>query len=335
MPRFAVSVVAEAPAHTIHAARAAEENGFDLIYVGDIQSTHRELYTSLTLIASNTSRIILGSGVTNPITRHPAVTAGAIATLDEVAPGRVFLGIGTGDSAVHNISERAATLAELEEYVDAIKRMWAQGETQYRGKMIRGRMHHAPVPVLMTAHGPKAFATAGRIAESVVAGIGMTPDAVSFTLESIAKGSVASGSAARDLDVWYLCYPHVGDGDLLKDEVGAALAAGGNILAKSASAVTIPDRYRLAMTELAAGYDYSVHMNCEPNSFNSTLVRELRLIDFLVDRFGLIGTPAEIAERLREHGTRGVTNYWCVYSRPDLGGHIDRWGASVIETAPA
>lgn len=326
MAKYSISVVAEAPPHTIGAARAAEASGFDLIYVGDIQSTHRELYTSLTLIASNTGRIILGPGVTNPITRHPAVTAGAIATLDEIAPGRVFLGIGTGDSAVHNIAERPATLAELEEYVDVVGELWSRGEATYRGKSIRGRAYGAEIPVLMTAHGPKSFATAGRIANSVVAGIGMTPDAVSFTLESIAKGTAGT----RSVDVWYLCYPHVGDGAGLADEVGAALAAGGNILAKSASAVTIPHRYRSAMTELAADYDYSAHMDCDAGSPNSTLVRRLGLIDYLADRFGLIGTADEIAARVAEHGARGVANYWCVYSRPDLGEHITRWGESVI-----
>src|SRR3546814_647188 len=89
--RFSISVVAEAPAKTIRSAELAESCGFDVIYVGDIQSTHRELYTSLTLIATNTSRIALGPGVTNPVTRHAAVTAGAIASLEEMAPGRVFL----------------------------------------------------------------------------------------------------------------------------------------------------------------------------------------------------------------------------------------------------
>lgn len=325
MAKFSISVVAEAPAHTIRAARAAEENGFDLIYVGDIQSTHRELYTSLTLIASNTERIAFGPGVTNPITRHPAVTAGAIATLDELAPGRVFLGIGTGDSAVHNIAERPATLAELEEYVRVIVALWAEGEVNYRGKSIRGRSYPQKVPVLMTAHGPKSFATAGRIADSVVAGIGMSPDAVSFTLENIAKGT-----STRPVEVWYLCYPHVDDGSELAEDVGAALAAGGNILAKSAAAVTIPDRYRAAMTELAADYDYSAHMNCDTDSPNSVLIRRLGLVDYLADRFGLIGTPAEIAARLAEHEDRGVANYWCVYSRSDLGEHIERWGRSVI-----
>jgi 5,10-methylenetetrahydromethanopterin reductase len=330
-PSFSISVVAEAPEHTIRASKAAERNGFDVIYVGDIQSTHRELYTSLALIASNTTRIALGPGVTNPVTRHPAVTAGAIATLDEIAPGRAFFGLGTGDSAVHNIGEKPATLAETEEYLRCVLTLWSEGETRYHDRLVRGRRWAGDIPVLMTAHGPKAFAMAGRKADAVVAGIGMTPEAVDYTMEHIEKGARESGRSIDDIDVWYMCYPHVGDSpDILRPEVGAALAGGGNLLAKSAAASTIPDRFRGAMTELAARYDYSAHMNTDPQSANSRLIFELGLVDYLAERFGLIGTPDDIEARIREHGSRGVVNYWCIYSRPDLPEYVDRWGQNII-----
>ena len=63
----------------------------------------------------------MGTFVTNPLTRHPAVTAGAIASINELSDGRAFLGIGTGDSAVYNVGLKAARLAEFREALEAIK----------------------------------------------------------------------------------------------------------------------------------------------------------------------------------------------------------------------
>src|ERR1700710_2898527 len=147
-PRFSISVVAESPAHTIRSAEAAEANDFDMIFVGDIQSTHRELYTSLTLIALHTSRIVLGPGVTNPVTRHPAVTAGAIATLDDISSGRGFLVVRPGGRAVHSVGEKPATLAETEEALRCIQALWRDGSTTYRGKHVNGRKWRTDMPVL-------------------------------------------------------------------------------------------------------------------------------------------------------------------------------------------
>lgn len=328
-PKFAVSVVAGAPRTTIESAQRAEAQGFDVIYVGDIQSTHRELYTTLTLIATSTERIVLGPGVTNPVTRHPAVTAGGIATLDEIAPGRVFLGMGTGDSAVHNIGQPSATLADTEATLRCIQDLWTHGETTFRDKTVRGRRWSGDIPVGITAHGPRALAMAGRIADAVIAGIGMTPEAVEYTREHIERGARAAGRSADDIEIWYLSYPHVGEGDLRR-EVGSVLAAGGNLLAKSPAVSTVPDRYRGAFTELAARYDYARHVHSDADGPNAVLIEELGIADYLAERFGLIGTPDEIAEQVDQHRGRRVDNYWNVYSRDDLAEHVDRWGRDVI-----
>src|SRR5712692_8980825 len=83
--------------------REAEDSGFDWLGVADSQSVFRELYVALTLAALNTSRVRLGPLVTNPLTRHLVVTASAVSSIDELAGGRVVLGIGSGDSAITTI----------------------------------------------------------------------------------------------------------------------------------------------------------------------------------------------------------------------------------------
>src|ERR671937_757688 len=97
-------------------AVAVERFGFDLLGISDSQSICRDVYMTLALCAAHTERIRLGPRVITPVTRHPAVAASAAATLEDLAPGRTLLGIGSGDSAAYNIGHRAASLATLKEY---------------------------------------------------------------------------------------------------------------------------------------------------------------------------------------------------------------------------
>ena len=78
-------------------ARLAEEMGFDYVGVADSQSLARELYVTLGVVAAATERVMLGPTVSNPLTRHPAVAASAIASINELSKGRAFLGLGSGD----------------------------------------------------------------------------------------------------------------------------------------------------------------------------------------------------------------------------------------------
>src|SRR5207302_1410301 len=80
-----------------------DEAGFDIAGIADSQSLYRDVYVCETLVAANTKRIRFGSRVINPMTRHPAVAACAAASVEELAPGRTMIGIGTGDSSVDNI----------------------------------------------------------------------------------------------------------------------------------------------------------------------------------------------------------------------------------------
>ena len=94
-------------------AKLAEAVGFDLVGVADSQSLFREPFVTLGLMGQATAKVMIGTSVTNPITRHPAVMASAIATVQEISGGRAMLGIGTGDRASYNINERPRGLAGL------------------------------------------------------------------------------------------------------------------------------------------------------------------------------------------------------------------------------
>lgn len=176
-------------------ARLADECGFDMLWTGDMQSTHRELYTSLMVLGGNTSKALIGPGVTNPVTRDPVVTASAVATLAEYTGGRAFLGIGAGDSALNNIGLRPARMRELEDYIVAVKNLLSTGTATFGDRELtlpwwKGK---SPIPVLMSAHGPKSLEMAGRIADGVIVGTGLTADAVDNALSHISRGAATSG----------------------------------------------------------------------------------------------------------------------------------------------
>src|SRR5689334_2212370 len=99
----------------------AEELGYDTVWLGDSQSIWRELYVLLGAAATTTTQIALGIGVTNPVTRHLAVTASALATTQELSRGRAILGVGVGDSAVRTVGLAPATRAEMTRFVETVR----------------------------------------------------------------------------------------------------------------------------------------------------------------------------------------------------------------------
>ena len=100
-PRFALNrfdvTSVEAFAQDV---RRAEEHGWDGAFLPDSQLRRRDTYVLLAAAAQASSEITIGPLLTNPVTRHPSVTASSIATIDELAPGRTLLGWGIGDTAV-------------------------------------------------------------------------------------------------------------------------------------------------------------------------------------------------------------------------------------------
>src|SRR5947209_970731 len=127
-PMFGVELFQFPPRVTLDDVRRAEQLGYDAAWLGDAQLLWRDLYVLLGAAASQTSAIVLGSSLTNPVTRLPSVTAGAIATLHELSGGRARLGIGVGGTSTGMVGAPSATRAQLAAYVRAVRALCA-GET--------------------------------------------------------------------------------------------------------------------------------------------------------------------------------------------------------------
>jgi 5,10-methylenetetrahydromethanopterin reductase len=180
-----------------------ESLGFDELWLTDSSLHARNVYVYLTLAARATARLQLGTAVTNPLTRHPAVTAIAASTVDEVAHGRVVLGIGAGDRPLLSLGLKPAPLAVLEASIDAIRQLWAgkHVDVETAGFSLRdAHMREAgrsDIPVFMSATGPKTLELAGRVADGVILLAGLHPDGVQWALDHIDRGVDAAGRSAR------------------------------------------------------------------------------------------------------------------------------------------
>src|SRR5207247_7811127 len=169
--------------------RSIEAAGFDGAGILDSQMLSRDTFVVLGQAAANTSRLTLFPAVTNPFTRHASVLAGAIQTVEELAPGRVKLVIGTGYTSASTIGRKAATLAEMRECLRTVRALLRGDSVDFGGTP--GRLTFAarrPIPLIMAASGPKAIELAGEIADGVLLLVGFNGGIVQRALEHLERG---------------------------------------------------------------------------------------------------------------------------------------------------
>jgi 5,10-methylenetetrahydromethanopterin reductase len=186
-----------------------ESLGFDHLWLTDSSLHARNCYAYLTLAAIRSSRLLIGTAVTNPATRHPAITAAAAATVDEIAGGRLILGIGAGDRPLLALGLRPSRLADVEAAVGAIRHLWQGDEVNLpaagpgaagpgAGSFRLDEAHlrfraRADIPVYISASGPRTLELAGRIADGVILLVGLFPEALDWAISQVARGADEAG----------------------------------------------------------------------------------------------------------------------------------------------
>jgi len=173
--------------------RRAEALGWDAAFQPDSQLRRRDPYVLLAAAARATTRITLGLLLANPVTRHPTVTASSVATLDELAPGRILLGWGAGDTAVRLAGLRPARVAELAAATRLVRAL-LRGEAVDVGAAGPARLpHHRPVPVWIAAGGPRTLRMAGGVADGVFLRVGVHPANLAAAVAAVRAGAAEAG----------------------------------------------------------------------------------------------------------------------------------------------
>lgn len=191
----------DAPAGFGEIAQWIERLGYDDLWITDSSLHAGEVYVYATLALHATSTLRVGTAVTNPLTRHPAITANAAATLARLAPGRFVCGIGVGDSPLPEIGVKLAKVDTLVETVAMMRRLWA-GETlagrvgRYEYRDARMTQTVGEIPVHFAASGPRTLAAAGEHADGAIVLAGLFPEGIAFALEHLKRGREISARQA-------------------------------------------------------------------------------------------------------------------------------------------
>ena len=323
MPQLGILCLPRSVAATIADARLAEDVGLSLVGMADSQSVYRELYTTMPLCAQASRRVRIGPRATNPITRHPAVAASGIATIDEIAPGRAIFGIGSGDSAILNLAERPATLADMREYVETVRVLTTKGDAAWRGRTTRLTWAKRAIPIYLSAEGPRTLQLAGEIADGVLINVGLEPALVGDAVAQVHEGARRAGRDPSTIDLWTLVRANV------TDDVAAGIAEITMELASNAHHVFrftlegkhVPAELADAIRRVQKGYEPAAHeaLGASPNA--ALMDAEPALRAYLAERFAVVGPPAACAEKLRAVVDAGIGNFLVtgfVADRPQL-----------------
>ena len=195
----------------LESVRTADEVGYDRAWLVDGHMLWQDLYVYMTHGLAATERVALGPGVTNPFTRHFTVTASAAATLADLYPGRVLLGIGRGDNAVRTLGLEPVPTRRLAEIVPKIRELVAGRSVDLDGSDVRIRWADEDVPIMMPATGPKNLRVAGALADIVMVYVGVDPVSVRWAIEHVRSGAVDAGRDPDGVEIAALCAMWVSD----------------------------------------------------------------------------------------------------------------------------
>lgn len=313
--------------------RCVESAGFEMIGLSDSPARRPETYITGVLCAQNTTRVRFGPWVTNPLTRHPIITAAAVASLSELSGGRAVVGIGTGDSAAHTVGARPATLQLLEEYVQAVRRLSSGMEVTYQGKRLNmlWTTNHK-VPIYVAAAGPRGLQVAGRIADGVIIGSGILPDVVEHSLAMIKEGAQEEGRDWRRLDLWWLCGCRIERDRTTAEERMLSLIATviNTNFQVSLRGKLLPDELREDVRYLVDHYKFDDPTNYRQGPSNVALLRSLpRLREYACRRFLVGGTPDDCVRQINAAREAGATQFWWMAPFADKMEFVKTFSASV------
>jgi 5,10-methylenetetrahydromethanopterin reductase len=201
--RFGLRVPTQGiPQETAAFAARVEAAGFDFLWMPDtplLAGRWRDVYVHLTCAALRTSRLRLGPGVTNPLTRHPVATASAIVSLDEASEGRADLVAGSGYSSAYIIGRKAATLSTMRQATQLWRSIFQGQQTELGGLEIRLLPPRPQLPIYLAATGPRMLQLAGEIADGVLIMVGAAPGPVAWALAQIDMGMQRAGRQRHEV----------------------------------------------------------------------------------------------------------------------------------------
>ena len=310
----------------------AEELGYSHAWLADSHMIWSDPYACLALAATRTSSIQLGTGVAVAATRPAPVTAASIATINQLAPGRTFLGIGTGNTAMRIMGHKPMRIAEFDDYLTVLRPLLAGEEAMFEWRGRTSPIRHImpddgfvrfdqPIPLYVSGFGPRSLGLAGKHGDGAV--LSIPPDAgfMDKVWTAVERGAADAGTTLnRDdyltcsLTTAVVLEPgEATDSERVKDMCGAFAMASLHYSydqfrnygrQPSGPVAEVWDEYRQVVEQVDADRRHQrVHAghNCW------VLPEERRfLTKELIEMTCLVGTRDELIERMRALDDSGL-----------------------------
>ncbi len=315
---------------TAETARAVEAEGWDGQMFMDSQSLGADPYALMGAWAIATERIKLSPGVTNPLTRHPVVTAGAIASVQSISGGRAVLGIGRGDSALAHIGLAPASLPTFRQALSDLQQLLRGEITAFaahvlgadarsvatlslsdrpEGSHLKWLPSDLPkVPLDVAATGPKVIEMAATIAERVSFSVGAIPERLAWAIEQARAARRARGLTDQDISygaqIIVVCHPD--KAAMLRDVAPSMVAPLARFQVIQGQAAGPRHGSDMANFEaVRRSYD----MNEHGRVLSHTKLKNEAFTPDFVDRFAIVGPPDECIARLLALAALGLDRF--------------------------
>ncbi len=303
-------------------ATLAERRGFDVAWIGDTQLITPDLYSAMALCLNATSTILVGSGVTNSVTRDPTVTAGAALALNEFSNGRCVLGVGVGGSAVHTVGLPEDRAGEFRQKLEAIKALVRGGTARVNGVEARGKIAAPPVPVYVASSSPLMLQLAGEMADGVILNVGVAPELVQEALKHVERGASRAGRDLSDLDIAVFAGSAIdGESSRAIEETRSWAATTARRVAKWVSSGDA--EMRSAGAAILSHYDWSEHI-----TVGAAHARPVS--DAMARSFVFAGTADEVAQSIKRLEACGVTQVIALPMGSRIEATLEAFGREII-----
>ena len=284
--------------------KLAEEVGFSCAYIGDSQMIWREPYVLLGAAAMTTKRIILATGVTNPITRDLGVLAAAWASLHEMVGDRLLLGIGSGDSSVETLGKKPSTLANLERSIGILRGLiggetLASPETKAEVRLTYAKAG-THIPIYPAVSSPKIHRLAGKVGDGAIVLVGVDPHFLQASRRELEAGAAEAGTTLKDKKFRVVCWTPC---SILDDGIAARRAVKAHVsrILKRRLPFELDAAAMDVVEKIRKQYEYYEHMVV------GTAHGEV-VPDEMVERFAIAGTPKEAREQIERLAASGLVD---------------------------
>ena len=310
-------------------AKRAEALGFEAVFFADSQMNNVDPYQAMALCAVDTKRIRFGTAVTNMVYRDPTITANSFATLNEISQGRAIIGVGTGDGPVYSLGRTATRLVEFERGLRIVRDLLLDRgidvpKSQERaGGNVKLKVGRRPVPIYISAEGPKTLRVAGRTCDGVILGTGFDKQVTDWARRRIAEGAKEAGRSLEEIDVMPAGMIVVDDnGDVARQRVRSRMANRAHHNFRF-TMETVPEGEAAGVKRFMDNFDISkpIEERIDPGF----------VTDYLLQRFTIAGTPAECIAKVKRLEADGIKRILLTPPNAQYDEVMDAWGKQVIQ----